>query len=62
MAYNKLKRIIEQRGITQLELAHVAGVSDAFICYMFKGYKNPSVTVIKRIADYLGVTVDELID
>ena len=60
--HEKIKEIMEKKNITQCELAREAGVSEAFMSNMIKGYKTPSVPVLKRIADYLEVTVDELID
>ena len=60
--HEKIKKKMEEKNITQHELACAAGVSEAFMCNMLKGYKKPSLDVAKRIADYLGVTVDELID
>lgn len=56
-----IKELLEKKKITQAELAEAAGTSQAFISNMLKGYKTPSVATLKRIADYLNVTVDELI-
>ncbi len=58
----RIKSLLDEKGITQAELAKVAGVSQAFMSYVIKGLKAPSVSVLKRIADYLHVSVDELID
>lgn len=58
----KLKALVEQKNISQVQLAEVAGVSQAFMSYVLNGYKTPSVQVLKRIADFLDVTVDDLID
>lgn len=58
----KLRQLMEQNNTTQTELAEVAGVSQAFMSYIMKGYKVPSVAVLKRIADYFGVSMDELVD
>lgn len=57
----KLKAVLDKKNISQVELADNIGVSQAFVSYMIKGYKQPSVTLLKRMAEYLGVTVDELI-
>lgn len=57
----KLKAVLDKKNISQVELAEGVGVSQAFVSYMIKGYKQPSVTLLKRMAEYLGVTVDELI-
>lgn len=58
---DKLKQLIEQKNMSQAELANIAGVSQAFMSYVLAGYKTPSVAVLKRIADYFNITVDELI-
>lgn len=57
----KLKELMESRSVTQKELADVAGVSEAGMSYFVRGVKQPSLAVAKRIADRLGVTVDDLI-
>ena len=61
MNIKKLKSLMELRGTKKKELAEVAGVSPAFVTYILNGYKIPSVPVLKRIADYFNVSVDELI-
>lgn len=57
----KLKHILIDKNVSQIELAEAVGVSQAFISYVIKGYKDPSVAVLKRISDYLKISVDELI-
>ena len=59
---DKLREILLERRIAQKELAEAAGVSESFISHVINGKKMPSVLVLKRVADYLHVTVDELID
>ena len=56
-----LKLLLKEKGISQTELAENVGVSQAMISYIVKGFKAPSVTLLKRISDYLGVTMDELV-
>lgn len=56
-----IKSLLEEKNVTQAELAENVGVSQAMISYILKGYKTPSVQLLKRIADYLGVTMDELV-
>nr|DAE65430.1 MAG TPA: hypothetical protein [Caudoviricetes sp.] len=58
---NKLENVLKAKGVSQAKLAEDVGVSQAFVSYMIKGYKQPSVTLLKRMAEYLGVTADELI-
>lgn len=61
MNTEKLKEILVEKNIEQQTLAEAVGVTQAFISYVINGYKTPSIAVMKRIADFLGVTVDELI-
>lgn len=57
----KIRVLLEQKNISQVELAEKVGVSQAMISYIVKGFKTPSVPLLKRIADCLGVTMDELV-
>ena len=57
----KIKKLLAEKNITLVELAKNVGVTEAFISYVINGYKQPSVAVFKRIADYLGVKMDDLI-
>ncbi len=57
----KIKACMEKLDITQTELAKAAGVSEAFISYVIEDKKMPSVPVLKRIAERLGVLMDELV-
>lgn len=61
MNTERLQRLMEAHDVNQCKLAEVAGTSQAFICNVLKGYKDPSVAVLKRIAEHLKVPVDELI-
>lgn len=61
MNTEKLKEILAEKNIGQQTLADAVGVTQTFISYVINGYKTPSIAVMKRIADFLGVTVDELI-
>lgn len=56
-----VKKLMDKQNVQQKDIAEAAGVSQAFISNMLKGYKIPSVQVLQRIAEYLGVTVDDLI-
>ncbi len=57
----KIKLLLEEKGVSQAELAESVGVSQAMISYIVKGLKTPSVTLLKRISEYFGVTMDELV-
>ena len=59
--YPKLKQLMDSRSVTQAELADAVGVSEAAISYILRGLKQPSLAVAQRMAEFLGVTVDELL-
>lgn len=59
--HDKLKELMESKSIGQGEMADAAGVSASAMSYFVRGVKQPSLAVAKRIADKLGVTVDELL-
>ena len=62
MDINKnIKRMRENAGYTQTELAKNAGVSQAAIAFFERGTKMPSVAALCGIADTLHCSVDELI-
>lgn len=48
--------------MTQLSLAEVLNYSDKAVSKWERGEALPDVTVLKRIADYFGVTVDYLLE
>lgn len=61
MISEKLKKILEEKKITQAELAEKVGISQAYASYLLNGFKQPSVELLKRIADFLNVSLDELV-
>ncbi len=56
-----LIRILGQKGVTQRELANAVGTTEMFMSYVVNGYKLPSLAVTVRMAEYLNVTLDELV-
>ena len=56
----KIRRLRESLGMTMKELAERVGVSEMQISYYERGVKTPSVPVFMRIADVLGVKMDDL--
>ena len=57
-----LKPIMDKQDITGYELAKRTNVSTSHISDIINGKKQPTLPIAKRIADALGVTIDELID
>lgn len=58
---NKLENVLKAKGVSQAKLAEDVGVSQAFVSYMIKGHKQPSVALLKRMSEYLGVPMDDLV-
>ena len=56
-----LKRIREQRGVTQSELARMVQVSPPMICQIERGSKAPSLPLGAQIAEALGCNLLELL-
>ncbi|OSB16726.1 transcriptional regulator [Clostridium sporogenes] len=56
-----IKRIRENKGLGVNELSRLSGVNASYISAMERGEKeNPTITTLKKLADTLEVTVDEL--
>ena len=55
-----IKKIREKRGLTQEELALEAGLNRAYVGYIERGRRNPSIETVAKIAKVLEVRLDEL--
>jgi XRE family transcriptional regulator, master regulator for biofilm formation len=67
MSPRRLRTVIrdlrETRGMSQLELAKKADVAQGYISSLEAGEKkNPSITILKKLARALGVPVTELLE
>lgn len=60
MLNENIKRIREERGMTQKQLADEVGISGAFMSLIEKGTNKPSDENLKKIANALGVPVQIL--
>jgi transcriptional regulator with XRE-family HTH domain len=57
-----VKTLRTQRGMSQRELANLAGITDPYITLLETNQRtNPSLTVLKQIAKALGVPVTTLL-
>jgi len=50
----------KHRGMTQAVLAEIVGVSQAAVATIEKGKRAPSVSLLRKLADALGVDLDDL--
>jgi HTH-type transcriptional regulator, competence development regulator len=61
--FRVLKRLREEKGLSQADLAEKAGVTAPYITQLETGKKaNPSLDVLRRLAKALGVPVAELLE
>ncbi len=59
---NKVKRLREKLGLSQERLARLADVSNNTIINIESGkQQNPTIETVKKIANALGVSIEELV-
>lgn len=58
----RLKRLREERGLTQERLAKKSGVSHGYIARLEIGMHDPSLSTLAKLAKALKVTVAELVE
>ena len=58
----RLKQLIEKKGISQKELAEKVGCTDAAISHYIKGDRVPRAAVLTKIAIVLDTTSDYLME
>jgi transcriptional regulator with XRE-family HTH domain len=56
-----IKKIREQKGLMQKEVASAAAIHTSNYSKIEKGEREPSIEALDRIATLLGMTVDEII-
>lgn len=57
-----LKRLRTAKGWSQEQFAFEAGIHRTYISDLERGARNPTVSVVQRLADCLGVGVGQLLD
>lgn len=58
----RLKRLCEERGLTQEKLAKRSGMSHGYLAHLEIGMHDPSLSTLAKLAKALKVTVGELLD
>lgn len=56
-----VKRLREAQGISQEDLADRAGVHRTYVSGVERGVRNPTITVLEKIARALGEPLTELV-
>lgn len=62
MISENLKRIREEKGLSQMQLAKLVGVSQGLIGQVERGSKTLTLPTAKAIVDKLGCTLYDLLD
>lgn len=57
-----LRRLREARGLSQEAFAFEAGIHRTYISDIERGARNPTITVVDKIASTLGVKTSMLLD
>lgn len=58
---NMLKSLRRQKRITQFELAEALNISQTSVSKYERGVTQPDLAVVLSMADYFGISVDELV-
>lgn len=57
----KLKILRKNKGLTQTQVANAVGIGRQAYAYYEKGEREPSPETLCKLADFFGVSVDELL-
>lgn len=60
MNVSRIRRIMQQRGMTITDLAKLVDADRSHISNIFAGRKKPSIDLALKISRVLGITVNEL--
>jgi len=55
-----IKRIREEKGMSQGDISRALNMDRGYISGVENGYRNPTITTLEKIANALGVGVDDL--
>ena len=58
---SNIKLLRNIRGLSQQELAELAGIAPGFLSHIEKGTRNPSLDMLYKLADTLSVSVINLV-
>jgi transcriptional regulator with XRE-family HTH domain len=56
-----IKKIREQKGMMQKEVANAVGVHPSNYSKIEKGEREPSIEVLDKLAKFFGLTIDQLV-
>lgn len=61
-SYENLRRLMFERNVTLADVIRGSGVTRPTFWHWKRGEHQPTVTTLKKIADYFGVSVTTFID
>ena len=56
-----LQRLRREKGLSQEELADLANIHQTYLSGVERGKRNPTITVLQRIAEALGADVEDIV-
>ena len=56
-----VRRLREAKGVSQEAFAFEAGIHRTYVSDIERGARNPTITVVERLAESLGVTASDLL-
>lgn len=56
-----LRRLREAKGLSQEKFAFEAHIHRTYISDIERGARNPTITIVQKLADALGVTASDLL-
>jgi transcriptional regulator with XRE-family HTH domain len=59
---SRLRKLREQRGLTQAQLAAAAGLSRQYVARLERAMQDPRLSILEKLARALRVKVSRLID
>lgn len=54
-----LQRLMDEKGVTQVDVANATAIKTSTLSVYRRGLRNPLMTSVIKISNYLGVTIDE---
>jgi len=57
----KVKTLMKQQNMSQAQIAKLIGIDNSTVCRYLGGSRIPNISVLKKMADVLGTTIDSLI-
>jgi transcriptional regulator with XRE-family HTH domain len=56
-----LRRLRQEEGLSQEDFAFEAGIHRTYVSDIERGARNPTISIVEKLADALGTTASELV-